>query len=273
MSFITLSNAQRIIFKADLKDCNFNGGVYKKQIYFLGKHEIKKLLAIQEFFKNPELFFNEYYKPVQVKKDTKQYIFEGKAPSYHNTADCDRLCSDFTNFELPEEIKEKGSLVIEEFRVWFKQNMYLMDKPEIFIMRMQLRWGIKRSLNEIKMENSGVIEIENMSLLEIEQKIDELISKAGAMYYENSKSNAILKRFNRLTFLAEKEGPIENNDTGYSDKEVKELLRGYDKIIKQPIKKLLIEYYRIKLNPKLKIEQKILEQLGFKSCRKCCNEH
>lgn len=271
MSFITLSNANRIIFKTDLKDAKINGVIYKKAIYFLNKYEIKNLLAIQEFFKNPELFFNQYYKPLESRKDTLQYIFEASTSSYHNSADCERLCSDYINFELPEEIKEKGTAVIEEFRIWFKQNRYLMDDPQVFIMRMQLRWGITRSLNEIKMENSGIVEVENLTLVEIEQKIDELISKAGVLYYENSKSNAILKRFNRFTFLAEREGPLDNNDTGYSDEEVKELLKSYDTIIKQPIKKLLINYYRIKLNPTLKIEQKILEQLGFKSCSKCCN--
>jgi len=36
MSFITLSNAKRKIFRLDIKDCNFIGGEYKKNTRTIG---------------------------------------------------------------------------------------------------------------------------------------------------------------------------------------------------------------------------------------------
>ena len=37
----------------------------------------------------------------------------------------------------------------------------------------------------------------------------------------------------------------------------------------EPLKKALIEYYRIKFNPNIEMNGLILDQLGFKQCRNC----
>ena len=45
-----------------------------------------------------------------------------------------------------------------------------------------------------------------------------------------------------------------------------------DDTFKQPLKNLLIEYYRLKFNPDIKMDGKFLEALGFKECS-CCVKH
>jgi hypothetical protein len=65
---------------------------------------------------------------------------------------------------------------------------------------------------------------------------------------------------------------IYNNDTGYPEDEVKELLKFYDTKFKKPLKKDLIEYYRLKLNPDLEMKGYFLEKLGFKPCGHCHDE-
>ncbi len=82
-------------------------------------------------------------------------------------------------------------------------------------------------------------------------------------------NTTILKRFSKFTYIAYESNDIYNNDTGYSDEEVKELLKGYDEEFKKPLKRHLIDYYRIKLNPEIKMEGNFLEQLGFKPCGLC----
>ena len=118
-------------------------------------------------------------------------------------------------------------------------------------------------------ENSGTTEIEDLTLEELEKKIDLKIKDAGRFYYENEKNKAILHRFSKHTFLAYREDVIQKNDTGYSDNDVKELLRHYDSTFKKPLTRMLIEYYRLKHNPDIKMEGNILERLGFRACGYC----
>lgn len=73
----------------------------------------------------------------------------------------------------------------------------------------------------------------------------------------------------KCTYIGYKEEVIHNNDTGFTDDEVREVLRNYDVNIKKPIKGFLLTYYRVKFNPDLKFGEYFLESLGFKPCEKC----
>jgi hypothetical protein len=46
-------------------------------------------------------------------------------------------------------------------------------------------------------------------------------------------------------------------------------LKEYHTRFKLPIKKLLIEYYRVKLNPSLEFAETYIEALGFRKCGTC----
>mgnify|MGYP000235497960 CR=1 FL=1 len=59
---------------------------------------------------------------------------------------------------------------------------------------------------------------------------DDKIKEAGRYYYANEKNTKILKRFSRASHLAYINDPIKDNNTGYSDFDVKEFLKIYDKI-------------------------------------------
>src|SRR5690606_19298990 len=96
--------------------------------------------------------------------------------------------------------------------------------------------------------------------------------EAGRYYYASAKNKIILGKYSKSAFLGYSADPLKDNDTGFSDEEVKHFLREYDKTYKRPLKKLLIEYYRVKLNPDLELKGFLLDQLGFKPCGKCYNE-
>jgi len=270
MAFITYASAKSIIQKIKTTSLYLKGDVYKRPIHFFSKYEINSLLAIQELLNDPENFFKEIYKPMSI-GDNFKYVYEGQKPAYHSSSECEFLKSDFRNFEIPATIKSKGKDEVINFRNWFKQNEYLLDKPDVFVMRLNLKFGIITNPNAINFENSGYSEIHNYNLAQIEEKIDDLIKRAGRYYYAGEKNTAILKRFSKCTFLAYKSWPIENNNTGYKDEEVKYFLKEYDNLFKKPLKKFLTEYYRLKLNPKIKLEGFLLDQLNFKPCCKCYN--
>jgi hypothetical protein len=268
MAYITLANTNKIIFNSDIQSLNLAGEIYKMRIYFLSSYEENALLAIQELLKDPENYFNEIYEPYEA-SDTFSYVYEGQKPAYHKYPCCPRLQSDYQNFEIPSDIKEQGQEVVQEFREWFETVKHLLEKPDVFVMRLHARWGIETNPKAINRYNSGSTIIENFTIEELEEKIDGLIKAAGRFYFKTGKNTEILKRFSKYTYLAYKRDHIYNNNTGYSDEEVKELLRYYDEEYKRPLKKYLIEYYRLKFNPDIKMEGYFLEQLGFNPCGHC----
>jgi hypothetical protein len=284
MAYITTSNFKRIIQKINLKSITESQiGVYKKPIYFLSKWETNFLLSMQSFMGNPEDFYIDIYKQLEV-KDTYKYVFESElAPAYHTDLNCERLHSTYKNFEIPFEIiarvrknggnaeDEKARVV--EFRNWFKSNIELFqNNPTQFLRRLDVDWNVYRKLTEIAIDNSGNKHFENYNLGELENEIDRIIYEAGKFFTGNPDKQNIIRRFQKLTFLAYKKEDIENNDTQLNDQELKAFLKQYDTQFKKPIIKLLIEYYRVKHNPNLSFEGKILERLNFRECT-CCKSN
>ena len=93
--------------------------------------------------------------------------------------------------------------------------------------------------------------------------------EAGKYYYANSKHTKILKQYSKFAFLGTYNEPLYNNNTGYSDEEVKSFLVIYEEKFKRPIKDMLRNYYRVKFNPELEMEGYLLDQLGFRPCSHC----
>jgi hypothetical protein len=267
--FITLSNAKNIIKKSEIKSISIIGEIYKIPIHFLNRYEQNELLAIKELLKNPEKFFNEMYIPYEP-IDTFTKVYEGKKPSYHKSPKCLRLHATYLNFTIPYEIKSKGKDAVIEFRRWFEtvKHLYLSD-PAMFVFRLHAKYGIITNPNAIKHDNSGFFELENPTIAELEEEIDKLIKEAGRFYYSCEKNTEILKVFSKNTFLAYN-GKLEHfNTTQYSSEEIILFLKEYDEKFKKRLKKLLVEYYRLKLNPKIKMDGLYLDKLGFKPCGAC----
>lgn len=271
MAYITKANSKKILRKLNLKNANLNGLIYERPIYFFSKLEEQSLLAYQMLVKDPKKFITEVYQKVPINEDTMTYVFEGEIPCYHNVPYCERLHANYCNYRIPKEIIEKGEAL--RFRNWFKANLYLLEGDrDVLEMRISIAFGIKVHLEDIVCKNSGYVAIENQPLDKLVEMINRKLEEASKFYYANEKNTCILKRFSKLTYLAHKWFPIQNNDTGYSDKEVKELLAQYEQEFKKPICELLQNYYRVRYNPELEMEGSLLEQLGFKACQYCKNE-
>jgi hypothetical protein len=270
VAYITLANANAIVFNSDVGDLDLKGEIYKIPIYFFSRYEEQSLLAIQELLQNPEYYFTEVYEPYEP-TDSFKYVYEGRRPAYHNDSTCERLNSDWENYEIPSDIRDKGRDVVLEFREWFETVAHLIeDRPDVFVMRLHARWGIQTNVNAISRGNSGHLEVENLTIQNLGARIDRRIKAAGKYYYTSEKTKAVLRQFSKYAFLGDKQDPINNNRTGFSDHDVKELLRYYNNQFKKPLKRDLVEYYRLKLNPEIQMEGYFLENLGFKSCGSCC---
>ncbi|MFA4869220.1 MAG: hypothetical protein WC623_13525 [Pedobacter sp.] len=273
MAYITKSNASRIIREIDFgKIKNFEGDVYGQRINLFSLKDKNILLAISKLYSNPDEFVNSKYEKIE-NIDTLSYVFEGGQPAYHAKLDCPKLISTFRNYEIPQEIKDKGKEEVLRFRKWFNENKSLLEKPDTYVMRLQAAFGIKRSAEEFEVGNSGVQENENLDLEDLTLKIDTLLAEIQEYYNKASDyKKYVIDNFIKSTSMAYTSYSFKNNSTKYTDEVLKKFLKQYDKAFKRPLKKLLRNYYRVKFNPNLKFEGAILEQLGFKKCAHCHGE-
>src|SRR4051812_26113605 len=107
MAFLTISNSTRIIRQHDFKTTgDLKGDLYKKPIDCFSAIEKNQLLCTRNLYEDAERFFGEYYRPI-ITEDKFLYVFEGNKPAFHLFKDCDRLLSRYSNFKIPQEIRDK----------------------------------------------------------------------------------------------------------------------------------------------------------------------
>lgn len=268
--YITRSNLERITRKTKT-DIVLEGKIHDRPIYFFSEFEIKNLLSLKIFINNPRYFIDNYYTTVKT-EDSKKYVFEEGSPAYHKRKDCERLNSNFRNFEIPLKIKEQGEVKINEFRKWFKENLDLLDDPVVFVMRLRNKFDVNTNPKSVEYENRGISEFDNLNLYFIPAVIDKLVFKAADFYNSSTENEQnILKNFSKRTYLAFSEKKIEDNDTGLSDAELKTFLKDYDSTFKKPIRNLIIKKFIGEANEDLKFDSTLLDKLGFKPCKNCCD--
>ncbi len=275
MEHITRANSRKILKKIDYRNTDYQGDVYKKPIYFFNHYEEQSLLALKELLENPESFVDEHYNQLTL-DNTNVFVFENANPAYHSDYNCPRIRADFKNYLVPREIIERGATEIEKYRAWFKEVAYLLEeddeiKKEIFLERCRLRFHLSVKPEIYSKNNSGIYDIENLNLEELEERIDELLRKSARYYYKSPKHTDIIKQLSKYAYLGSKPNAVIKKDVGYPSFEVKEILKEYDNEIKTPIETLLREWYRVKFNPELSFEGHLLNRLGFKPCG-CCHD-
>src|SRR5690554_3292584 len=123
MPFVTDYNTNLVFKKliGEIPDNIREWQPYKKSIYFLNRLDKTNLQYFKKFCENPIENIDTIYKPIEI-TDNHEFVYEGSNPSYHKYENCDRLSSNFINYRLPAEIKERGDDAIEEYRKWFKEN-------------------------------------------------------------------------------------------------------------------------------------------------------
>ena len=274
MPFVTEYNTSLVLKKliGEIPDDIKLWEPYKKAIYFLNRLDKTNLLYFKKFCENPIENAETIYNPINV-TDNGEFVYEGGKPSYHKAENCDRLSSNFINFRIPEAIKEKGNEAIEEFRKWFKENQTIFaEKPDVYQMRLHTKYGIIQSIEKVDYKNSGNVYKENLTLAEIETRIDSILHNAAEYYKADLNRQVAIRSFQKSTFLAFKGEPIASNTTSYDDDELKEILKEYFYLFIQPTIFYLKEHFKAFYNSNIEINEKIFEHLNFKRCGVCYAE-
>jgi hypothetical protein len=259
LSFITKSNFINVLTKLNYsKDAiNLEDLYMKKLQHILSIPELSLLYIFKEACKDPDLIF-ECYKRIEKNKDTKKWVYEGGVPAYHCNSGCEKLVSDYWNMEIPPEIESKGDSAILRFRNFVIKNRYLLENDEQkFILRLSAEFFLKNTPKTVLSNNSGVSDIDNICLEDLETRINSLLINAEK--FRNKDLDTKLK-------IAK---------LGYGTHKVKEardpdsVLFTWHNIYKKDLKNLLCHYFRIKFNPELEFRGDLLDNLGFLRCKAC----
>lgn len=264
----------------------------KTLFYMLSKVELKYLFKFSNILSNEEEFIAEYFNQVQMREDTKKYVFERSSKiKYHIYSDCDLISNKFTGHVIPEEIRDLGDKAIEEFRNWFKKNDYaekaksgkLDEKAMIFNYNMTFASKyeeikpIPEDSTLLKIEeraNSGTAVSYDFNYDSFIQELDEL-----CLYYHDRFASPSLRKLSKFKYLLNKSDQEVLNTTAevlgeefvlnYGFENIKKKLKEAKKIIGR-IMELLIEYFKwnFDLNDH-NFKDITLEAFGLEPCRKC----
>jgi hypothetical protein len=256
-AYITRSNFDRILRSLDQK--SFENPEYsllfEKDISFiLTTKEMDILYSAMKAYEDLSFISENYRKISNI--DTGSYAFEGGFPAYHYDPGCERIKSDFVNLEIPVEIKKLSK--VEEYRDFCKNNRDLIkNNLPVFYKKLEAKFFLKNPPSRINYDNSGRAEIENMNLEELKDKANEIIESAHEFKNQSEENIKII------------------NNKGYGTHKIPEakvkgsVLYIWHNKYKQELKKILKQYYRVRLNASLKFEGDLLEQLGFIPCSMC----
>ena len=285
MAYITRANYKKILQKIDSKLLISEDDLEKEclcedypqmRLYFLNRTDKRELLLFKKVLTNPEIAIDTKYKRVDY-EDTYTYVDEFR-PAYHKDPQCSRLLHDFDGVRIPEKIKSLDKEKINEYRKWYRENRHYIEegKDDLFYTLLHAKWGVdKYDIDVVSHLNTGNVRVMD-TIEECYLEIVKLCKEWHDWSGDKEGGNHILRKASyqysygaKNAYLGNKEEPLPNNKTGFPDEAVKECLREMQNKFKNPIIELIRQYYMIKYNANIDVEEEVLKQLGFGPCVKC----
>ena len=232
-------------------------GLYKENLsWILSDVEFKYLFIEQLIFDKNPLFTLD---PTSIqKKDTGYVFFSNTPPKYHFNVECLYLKSNYLNLEIPPEIKDRGSEMINKFREFAEENKSIFtEDQERFITMLEARFLLKNRPAEINFMNSGRSGFVALSIEGMEERIDSHLSKAK----EFMDANPTIKKLNYASATKIKNRP-----------NINPLDEKWHSEYKKELKSMLRYYLRKKADPELSYSKSFLDSLGFEGCKACGGE-
>ena len=274
MEYITISNLERTRDNIELTKINFDQDCFHKIKNLYKKYSTIELVKFSDLlYKNKfsDVLNIEIYQPL-ISHEFKEVAQLNGRSAYHIDPNCERLNSDLVLHKIPEEIELKGQEVKSQFISWIRNNKEKFKDTSEFNFKIKKEWNLTKLPEIIFQLNSGICEFENYNIEEIELKIENQIKIAQNFLKDLANKEAIIIfyiKFNREKKISE----IDINSLkDFTEQEIK-IINEYFKIIYNPLKLLLTEYYKVFLCKGINFQGPILESLGFRACKKCINQY
>ena len=253
-------------------------------INIFNKKELNYFIILCEALENPETLiqvFKEQY------NDQKPDVYS----SYHFNLECIELNKKYLDYTISSTDENLRIMLSSKIRNIFKEYTYSTSRYKyIFDFCLEKKEGnTVQTINEDGeiiiqeripddiynqmmalfkkydsdlgksyhvLTNSGVATYNNLSLIELETKIEKLINDSISYRYSDE---SIAKKIKNITFA----------DIYKLKKMDNEIAKKWVVDYKEPIYRLIQNYYWIKFNPKLSIDKTVLDSIGFKPCKRC----
>lgn len=198
------------------------------------------------------------------KRDDFNFVYEGIQPAYHADKYCKKLHSDFQNYELPDRVKHNPEGA-EKFRQIFRENFDYIKNNKSDVAKIRINsamgWEMEyQCISPVEFANSDSIGLEEYDLEILKNRIHKIMFDAERF---RSSSDEVKKQINNLGYGTHKlkERDINGHPINIWHK------------IKIDLKNTIQTYFRVRLNPDLKFDGSLLDQLGFRPCSMCRGSH
>lgn len=202
-AYITKSSLKKIIFQSNLMvHYSIDNLVESIMEDFKGTAplDIKKILSVPDirllYYSGKILEYINKGLPID-KREISQYdsvylLNSNSKPKYHLNKECAYITSDFINFLIPPEIKERGQKEIERAQAFAYEHRQLLRHDEAkFIAKLSAQFMLINPPSKVNFENTGIHDFSSLSLDEILDLIKEKISVALSFL---SLHNSVLDR-------------------------------------------------------------------------------
>lgn len=130
-----------------------------------------------------KLMLERKYQSLRIKKPTfsPEYIFSVGTPKFHKINACRCLTADFINYLVPPEIEARGPQKVREFQEYCAQLKKELEgkSDDVFWMRVNAKFHIHTSPEQVHYENSGVQDVSAMPIVELQEKIRETVDASS----------------------------------------------------------------------------------------------
>lgn len=202
------------------------------------------------------------FHPVK-KRFNPNYVFIVNNPKFHKNNNCKFLSADFSNYLVPPEIKALGHEKVQEFQEFCesKKKEFEGKSDDVFWAHVGVRFGIHISPQPILYENSGIQDIGNMSIEELQHQINNTLKNSLKML-EDEGSAAIIKNYRYAP-------PTQSTLSKISNPERKSVVEQFFKLKLGLINSLFELYKKQTRSEGYILPINLLKTLEFEPCKGC----
>jgi hypothetical protein len=257
--FITSGNLSSITYLRDSGKFSKSDSIdlYKSYLgSILSEKEMGFLVVYKKLCEDPKSAIG-MYKKVKFKPNPSM-VYEGRPPSYHANRQCESITSNYFNIQIPAEINGRGAVEIKKFRKFCIDHRDMIENEDtrVFV-KLEAQFFLKNPLKTVFALNTGDQSFMDLDQDAIEGLIDDLLMGSEAFRNQDEYTSKLIKAKGYGTHIV-KEAKVPDHP-----------LYIWHNEYKQPLKKILKHYFRVKFNEDLKFDGQLLNQLGFRPCGKC----
>lgn len=233
-------------------------------IYEKNMSEVLNEIEAEKLYKQKKMFEGNFESHYKIKKIfNKKYIFSVSSPKFHKDKNCVFLSSDFKNYLVPPVIEALGEEKVKEFQLFCESTKKDFEgkSDEIFWLHVGARFNVKITPQSVLYHNSGIQNLEDMSILELEDKINDSLDKSIDMI-RNEEISRIIRQYR---YAPNMQKVLES----ITDDEIKETVKVFYRL-KMDIVNTLLEFYKKQNNSDgYALPISLLKDCEFEPCKSC----